>query len=218
MLNGVYIIMTIYINGAIMIITPKEQYEKLTKGSEKKVKLKCDDCGHISETNFSNYFKTQIKNGNTGKTYCRICSNIRSGIRKRGSPSPFKGRNFPERCGKNHKCWKGGSYLSIDGYRMVMVTSGRMKSGWRKYRKEHIVLIEEKIGRRISKSECVHHIDGDKLNNDISNLVLLNHKKHRNSHHSIQKLGYELVKKGYVKYNKDTNEYYFSEEMNEFVK
>lgn len=201
-----------------MIITPKEEYQNLTRGSEKRVKLQCDDCGFINETQYSNYHKAQLKRNNDGKTYCKNCANIRSGIKKIGRPSPLKGREFKDRQGKNHKCWKGGSYLSADGYRMIFVKSGKTKIGWTKYRKEHIVLIEEKIGRKISKKECVHHIDGDRLNNNIENLILLNHKTHRKSHVSLQKLGYELIKNGFIVYNKSKKEYYFSGKMNALLK
>ena len=34
------------------------------------------------------------------------------------------------------------------------------------------------IGRWVTTSEVVHHIDGNKLNNDIGNLMLLNNKDH----------------------------------------
>ena len=48
---------------------------------------------------------------------------------------------------------------------------------------EHIVVAERKIGRLIQRGEVVHHIDGDKTNNDPENLqVLASQKEHLRIH------------------------------------
>lgn len=52
-------------------------------------------------------------------------------------------------------------------------------------RMEHVIIMEQKIGRRLKKDECVHHIDEDKLNNDINNLALMTRSGH-SRHHRIQ--------------------------------
>ena len=38
------------------------------------------------------------------------------------------------------------------------------------------------IGRKLKNNEVVHHIDGDKLNNDINNLKLMTRKEHIEIH------------------------------------
>jgi hypothetical protein len=49
---------------------------------------------------------------------------------------------------------------------------------------EHRLEMEKHIGRRLSQGEIVHHIDGDKSNNHISNLILFpNHSAHTKFHH-----------------------------------
>ena len=42
--------------------------------------------------------------------------------------------------------------------------------------------MEKFIGRKLFSNECVHHIDGDRANNDISNLKLMTRKSHISLH------------------------------------
>jgi len=43
---------------------------------------------------------------------------------------------------------------------------------------EHRLVMELHIGRKLDKNEIVHHIDGDRFNNDISNLRIMSVKEH----------------------------------------
>lgn len=73
----------------------------------------------------------------------------------------------------------------------------------------HRTKIEEQIGRKLSSKEIVHHIDGDKNNDDISNLYLCsNNSEHMNLHDQLEKISCELVKNGTIKFDKDTGNYY----------
>lgn len=54
--------------------------------------------------------------------------------------------------------------------------------GPNKGRSEHVVMIERRIGRRLIKGECVHHIDGDRSNNSIDNLALMTISGHARLH------------------------------------
>lgn len=78
----------------------------------------------------------------------------------------------------------GDTYIDSRGYVCVKVTHGCKYN----YRHLHRVLMEEKIGRPLAKSEVVHHIDGDKQNNDINNLALLTSGQHVTINHVITKL------------------------------
>lgn len=46
-------------------------------------------------------------------------------------------------------------------------------------RRVHLYVMEKKIGRSIEKGEVVHHIDGNKMNWNIDNLILMKDKHHR---------------------------------------
>lgn len=43
---------------------------------------------------------------------------------------------------------------------------------------EHRYLMEQKVGRKLLRSEHVHHIDGNGLNNNLDNLMLLSAGEH----------------------------------------
>lgn len=75
------------------------------------------------------------------------------------------------RRGEDHPLWKGGSTITAQGYRKVKADDhpARDKDG---YVFEHRLVMEDKIGRFLHRDETVHHKDGDRLNNDSSNLEL----------------------------------------------
>lgn len=68
-----------------------------------------------------------------------------------------------------------GTRISSSGY--IEFTRGAHKG-----RSEHVVKMEERLGRPLMKDECVHHIDGNKLNNDENNLALLTTSGHARLH------------------------------------
>ena len=51
-----------------------------------------------------------------------------------------------------------------------------------KGRSVHVVKMEQRIGRRLRDGEHVHHIDGDKQNNEDDNLKLLTRGEHARLH------------------------------------
>ncbi len=82
------------------------------------------------------------------------------------------------------------------------------KDGTFQERKCYIVIIEHLLKRRLCYGEVVHHIDGDNLNNNPNNLVMLNRKIHASAHYSLQLCTAELLKIGSVGFNREKKEYF----------
>jgi len=80
--------------------------------------------------------------------------------------------------------------------------------GYQKYKMVHIAVAEKMIGRRIYKNENVHHIDGNTLNNEPSNLIILTQRQHQKAHRSLQACVIDLYRTGVVDFNHQTGEYY----------
>jgi hypothetical protein len=86
--------------------------------------------------------------------------------------------------GEKHSKWKGGR-LKARGYILIYSPSHphRNKVG-KGYVFEHRLVMEEKLGRFLSKNVIVHHINGIRNDNRIENLVLTTNSKHISSHNS----------------------------------
>lgn len=68
-----------------------------------------------------------------------------------------------------------GVSIKPSGYR-------ELTRGENKGRTEHVVKMEQRLGRRLLPDEHVHHIDGNRLNNDDSNLALVTRAGHARLH------------------------------------
>ena len=181
----------------------------LKPASEKRVELVCDSCGKEGVTNYHNYTLSQRKRAFDGKTYCKRCATKRAGFARRGKP--VKKRSTPAPCGAKHAAWKGGRYIASDGYVQIY-------QGLRKHRKEHFLVIEQAIGRTLLPTEIVHHVDGDKQNNKLENLVLLtNEKEHRAAHNSLYSLSCLLVRQGVIVFDRRTNSYKAVDKLRELL-
>lgn len=51
-----------------------------------------------------------------------------------------------------------------------------------KSERKHRIVAEKMLGRKLKKDEVVHHIDGNKRNNDESNLMIVTRSEHAKLH------------------------------------
>lgn len=68
-----------------------------------------------------------------------------------------------------------GISLKPSGY--LEVTRGPNKG-----KSQHVVIMEERLGRALLHDECVHHIDGNRQNNSPDNLALMTRSGHARHH------------------------------------
>ena len=52
---------------------------------------------------------------------------------------------------------------------------------------EHRLVAEQKYGRKLTSSDIVHHIDGNKTNNNPENIVVLTRSEHAKLHNGLKK-------------------------------
>ena len=82
--------------------------------------------------------------------------------------------------------YNGGYSLTPDGYIKMYV--GKTKKGHTRYISEHRIIMEKILGRKLSKQEIVHHINGVPYDNRPENLMLFNNAgDHCNFHKKLRR-------------------------------
>jgi hypothetical protein len=110
----------------------------------------------------------------------------------------------PRVSGADHPQYKGGKYKDHDDY--IIINSSKQR--------EHRVIFEQYIQRKLYKWEHVHHIDGVKTNNEISNLIIMPTREHTRFHTFLRNCSLEITKDSLEKYCKkeDDHTYRFTKE------
>ena len=134
----------------------------------------------------------RIKEGSSG--LCRSCAftgsrhpmygKIHNRLTKYKMSIAKKGKYL----GKDSPSWKGGRRLNDSGYVMIYMPNHPNRDKTTNYIREHRIVVEGYIGRYLLTTEDVHHIDGNKENNVIDNLMVFRSK----SSHALYELGKDI--------------------------
>lgn len=91
-------------------------------------------------------------------------------------------------CYRTHQprpAWKGGRIIDTDGYVLIWAPNSPMAREYG-YVAEHRLVMAEVIGRPLTTTEVVHHVNGDRADNAPSNLMLfasqIEHMRHHAGH------------------------------------
>ena len=87
--------------------------------------------------------------------------------------------------GSNSCFWKGGRHINNNGYVMIAWKSLPLQDKQyipqdyaSPHYPEHRIMMAKHVKRVLAEDEIVHHIDGNKTNNEIDNLELVNVHEH----------------------------------------
>lgn len=136
----------------------------------------CDEC-LTRECLFCNK-KFKITSDQFKKGWGNFCS--RSCAIKFRLPSMHKHFNFNYKQESKHHNWKGGYSKHSEGYILKRIDKN-------KYQFEHRYVMEQILGRKLKRSECVHHINHIRTDNRPENLEILSRSEHTIKYHRKQK-------------------------------
>ena len=119
----------------------------------------------------------------------RDINSIRKKARSLGMYVPpsleFKNRSNAH-TGENSYQWKGGRKITPKGYVQIL-KKGHPRADSNGYVLEHILVWEKYTGMQIPDGMVIHHLDGNKTNNHISNLCLMTFGGHSTYHNTHRK-------------------------------
>lgn len=145
-------------------------------------KLSIPDIANKLNMNKSLTRSLLIKNGITLRSRAEgvRCSSHKLGLHLKGKKRVFsdewKENISKAKISRSDDTAKGFS-LKLSGY--IEITRGINKG-----KSQHVLIMQERIGRKLMNDEVVHHIDGDRSNNDINNLALMTKSGHC-KHHAL---------------------------------
>lgn len=84
-------------------------------------------------------------------------------------------RQFNHKFYYNNRNYKNSKCIDTSGYYVITIDGKTIR--------EHRYVMEQYLGRKLVNNETVHHIDFDKLNNDITNLYLFDNNQYHILYH-----------------------------------
>jgi hypothetical protein len=180
---------------AVFGILIRNNVPRRTKAESEKIKRK------YNHEAIANDYKDGMFLCAVAEKYGTDSSNILHILKKNGVKSRgFEGR----RKGVNHPMWKGGKTHDHSGY--VIQKEGRT----------HRILMEETIGRKLCHWESVHHIDGDKKNCRIDNLVVMSGREHIRFHTFLRMMSLGITKENLAKFCRKESDFVYHFSIKDF--
>lgn len=103
--------------------------------------------------------------------FCQMCGKEFFVYPYRKAIAKFCSRSCgSKKAGANNNRWRGGRSVMKNGYVRVRVNGD--------YVYEHRYVMERSMGRKLKCTEVVHHINGDRTDNRINNLKIMDKASH----------------------------------------
>lgn len=96
--------------------------------------------------------------------------------------------------GEKSAKWNGGTRTTRSGYRQILYPEHPRADG-DGYVMEHILVWEQATGVTVPLNCCIHHLNGNKSDNRIQNLCMMQHTAHTVFHHTGAKRTAEARRK-----------------------
>ena len=127
------------------------------------------------------------------------------GKNNKGKPAWNKGDIKPL-----NECQVGKVFINSSGYCEVYVGNAFDKKQRKdKYRLLHKLVAQVENDGYLSKHDLVHHVDGDKTNNNPDNLFICHSKAiHQDIHTQLEELSMTLVKAGVIQFDHKRGKYH----------
>ena len=180
------------------IFKKKSKFGKLIEYTRTKTLThwSCDHCGTEFTKTRNGKYSTEVK------SYCKSC------ISKFGANKLASDAGYESKIKNKLEPNIGKIVIGKEGYPEIYIGKNYpyRKGGYRCIR-YHQYVMELHLNRALQKGEVVHHIDGDKTNNNLENLYLTTVQEHNKLHAESESIIFTLVKQGIVKFNRDIGRY-----------
>ena len=172
----------------------------------RKVIRVCDICKDEKEVRFVDILKCRTNQG-SDIDYCLPCSRMKKAS---GKDNPMHSQQAKDNIRKTRL---GRSKTYKDGDLGRQVTHRVSKQGYIIKQRdgiripEHRTILQESLGRKLSPEEIIHHINGDKKDNSLSNMFLTTKKGHAQLHAQLEQVALDLVRRGAIIFDKIDQKY-----------
>lgn len=171
--------------------------------------FKCDECGELFQRDRGKLANSKTATLPNTRHICYACV---QGDRSLSRLHVIKERRRRERVGDVRLSPYTGYFEEYIGPSYPYKSPHQRQKNYH-WERQHVVIMERLLGRSLTNEEVVHHIDGNKRNNDPSNLDVMTAEEHNLCHGKLaNELMFELVDKGIIKYDRITHTYFLCKE------